>query len=132
MEITVINKQNKIKADLPGIKKTALSVLKKLKVDGELNIVITDNRKIRRLNREYRKKDYPTDVLSFSQDKINSFCLPRYKVVLGDIVISIEKAKINAKQYSLTLDEEVKALVRHGILHLCGFSHSRMKKLFFK
>ena len=132
MEITVIDKQKKIKTDLGRIKKIALSVLRKLKVDGELNIVISDNKTIRLLNRKYRKKDCPTDVLSFSQDKINSSCLPRCKVMLGDIIISIEKAKIQAKQYSKTLDQEIEALVKHGILHLCGFSHSKMKTLVLK
>jgi len=124
MEISILNRQKKIKINAEDVRKNALLILKKLKIDCELNILFTDNKSIQLLNRKYRRKNKPTDVLSFQQDRKKVKNKP---LVLGDIVISAEKARSQAKEYSMTLKEEIRALVRHGILHLCGFSHAKMK-----
>ena len=66
------------------------------------------------LNREYRGKDRPTDVLSFPMDD---------PVLLGDVVISIERAAEQAERYGFSEDEELARLLVHGTLHLLGFDH---------
>lgn len=82
--------------------------------DRELSILLTDNDEIRELNREYRGKDKPTDVLSFPMDD---------ECMLGDIVISIEKAVSQAGEFGVSFDEEMARLLVHGLLHLAGYDH---------
>jgi len=80
---------------------------------GEVSVSIVDNAEIRELNREYRKKDVPTDVLSFPMDGY----------VLGDIIISMEKAVEQAQEYGHSVERELGFLVAHGMLHLLGYDH---------
>lgn len=84
--------------------------------DRELSVLLTRNSEIRELNREYRGKDKPTDVLSFPMEDP---CL------LGDIVISTEKAACQAEEFGVTFDEEMARLLVHGLLHLAGYDHVR-------
>lgn len=70
---------------------------------------------IHKLNKTYRNVDNPTDVLSFEADDIEGD--------LGDIFICVEVAKQNSIKYNTSLDSELKLLVVHGILHLCGYDH---------
>ena len=77
-------------------------------------VVLCSDRAIRRLNRDYRRKDRPTDVLSFT------FGDPD---LLGEIYISLQRAKAQARMYGLTYDEELKRLLIHGLLHLMGYDH---------
>lgn len=97
-----------------ALKKVVKAVLRKAGPKRELTVVFTDDSDIQSLNKRYRDKDYPTDVLSFPDDD------PRY---LGDIVISLEKASLQAKEYGHTLNDEVAFLVCHGFLHLNGYDH---------
>ncbi len=75
---------------------------------------------IKNLNNQYRKKNYVTDVLSFSQmegiEKINT-------TFLGDIVICVEKAIEQSNELNHTLDSEINFLILHGVLHLVGYDH---------
>jgi len=88
---------------------------------GTINLVITDDTRIRKLNKKFRKKDKATDVLSFNIDD------PEDKdSVFGEIYISDETAKRQARQYGVTDREEYLRLVGHGLLHLFGYDH--MKK----
>ena len=88
--------------------------------DIELSIVLTDDETIRQLNKQWRNKDKPTDVLSFP---INEKPL-RYKyTVLGDVIISLPFAKRQAKEIGFTEKEELIRLLAHGILHLLGYDH---------
>lgn len=94
----------------------ALDLLHLKKV--ELSLYITTDQVIRELNREYRGKDKPTDVLSFPMgEKVGSFTL------LGDIVISWDTAKRQAKEYGHSTEEEIKRLALHGLVHLLGYDH---------
>lgn len=79
----------------------------------EVSILICDNEMIQTLNRNYREKDYPTDVLSFPAE-LDYF--------LGDIVISAQKAKEQAVE---SLEKEMEMLLAHGLLHLLGYDHER-------
>jgi probable rRNA maturation factor len=88
----------------------------------EISIVLTDDEQMQVLNREYRGKDRPTDILSFSQLEGEPFAGdPEGVVELGDIVISVEMAKRQAEQHGHSLQDEVDLLVAHGVLHLLGY-----------
>jgi probable rRNA maturation factor len=86
---------------------------------GTVNILITTNRELQALNRRFRGKSYPTDVLSFRpfSDLPVEFA--------GDIAISAEIAARNAKQLGHSCADEIKVLILHGLLHLAGFDHER-------
>jgi len=79
-----------------------------------LELLLTDNAEIQKLNKKYRKKDEPTDVLSFPLDDPN---------LLGQIVISVDRAKQQAIELNQPLSEELKFLFAHGLLHLLGHDH---------
>jgi probable rRNA maturation factor len=77
--------------------------------------LITSDREMRRLNREFRKQDYATDVLSFPSADSGTF--------LGDIAISFAKAKEQAAEHGHSVSQEVEILMLHGLLHLLGMDH---------
>jgi rRNA maturation RNase YbeY len=113
------------------VKATLEQVEKEIKAPdvNELNVVITDDKRIRVLNREFRKKDKATDVLSFPQltkaelaGKARGF-VGSY---LGDLVISSETTLRQAKEFGVSKREELLRLVVHGILHLCGYDHEKV------
>lgn len=92
----------------------------------DLSVTICGNQMIRTLNRNYRNKDKKTDVLSFPvhetlRDK-NAVDQIQF-LSLGDIFISLDVAKKQAKDYDATIEEEFARLLIHGFLHLCGFDH---------
>ena len=82
--------------------------------------LITGNYALRRLNREFLGKDYATDVLSFP-----AAGLAAPDATLGDIAISAERAGEQADEFGHSLDDEIKILMLHGVLHLLGFDHER-------
>jgi probable rRNA maturation factor len=87
-------------------------------LQGEVNILLTNNRELRALNSRFRKKDAPTDVLSFP-------AITTAEPLAGDVAISVTIAAQNAKQLGHVAAEEVKILVLHGMLHLAGYDHER-------
>jgi probable rRNA maturation factor len=89
----------------------------------EISVVFTDDRVIRGLNGTYRKKDMATDVLSFPQA-----AGPGEDRSLGDLVISVETAKRQAKEFGVTFRDEMARLTIHGILHLCGYDHENVPR----
>ncbi|ARI77026.1 rRNA maturation RNase YbeY [Halobacillus mangrovi] len=102
--------------DKEGVQKTA-----------EVSISFVDNKEIQEINRNYRQKDQPTDVISFAMQeegegemKILSEDMP---LMLGDIIISIDKAKEQAEDYGHSLERELGFLALHGFLHLLGYDH---------
>jgi rRNA maturation RNase YbeY len=93
--------------------------------NASLTLIITDDAYMRGINREFRGHDEPTDVISFS-NRENPFPeIDAGSEEIGDIYISIERADRQAGEYRVTLDEEVKRLIVHGILHLVGYDHER-------
>jgi probable rRNA maturation factor len=86
----------------------------------EINLVFTDDRRIRKLNAEYRHKDKATDVLSFTVESPSV-----HRGVFGEIYISCETAARQAKEYGGTLSEEYLRLTCHGLLHLFGYDHKK-------
>src|SRR5262249_33823739 len=85
-------------------------------------VLITGNSEIRSLNRQFRKKNKPTDVLSFPATIPPE---PKAKFLIGEIAISAEIALQNAIRLGHSPAQEVKILALHGILHLAGFDHER-------
>ncbi len=97
-----------------------------LKLSGiTLTLIMTDNEYIHTINKDFRKKDKSTDVISFAYRE-NAFpALPDTHENLGDVYISLEKAKEQSLEYKVSLREEVKRLMIHGILHLVGYDHEK-------
>ena len=89
----------------------------------DLTVVLVDNAYIRTLNRRWRNRNAPTDVLSFSMT-VGPDAAYNYGI-LGDVYISIEKAREQAREYGVTFEEEVARLVVHGVLHLAGYDHEK-------
>jgi probable rRNA maturation factor len=79
------------------------------------NCLVTSDGELQRLNREFRKKDYPTDVLSFPSAAGDGF--------LGEIAISVNRARAQAAEYQHQLSQEIEILMLHGVLHLLGMDH---------
>ena len=95
---------------------------------GSISLILADNQSIRRVNADYRKKDYPTDVITFPYDD-DGFPDPSAgnDRELCDIYLSLEKAKENAEGYGETLENEIKRLLVHGMLHALGYDHEISK-----
>lgn len=110
----IINKQRKVKLNETELEQFLSLIKKALVKDKDFCVVLVSDKKIKELNRKFRNKNYPTDVLSFSYDDPN---------FLGEVVISLETAQKQAKENGLSFETEVKQLVLHGVLHLCGYDH---------
>ena len=91
----------------------------------EISVTIVDNEEIRKINNKFRNIDRATDVLSFPLIDFDNEDLPNdgSKIYLGDIIISIERAKEQANEYGHSLDREVGFLTAHSMLHLLGYDH---------
>ncbi len=92
---------------------------------GELTVVITDDKRVQTLNRDYRGVDAPTDVLAFGEvdDRGAFVAAPDAMPYLGDIVISYPRAVEQAAEYAHPVDDELCTLLIHGVLHLLGYDH---------
>ena len=92
-------------------------------VKGVLNVIFVDDKYIRSLNKAYRKKDEPTDVLSFSLETPD---IQKTQLV-GEIYISVPTAKRQAKKHNHSLQDELNKLFVHGFLHIFGYDHNTDK-----
>lgn len=86
----------------------------------EITVFFADNDEMRRLNRQFRHKNHPTDVLSFPSETQNAG--PQ---IAGDIAISVDVARENAAKLGHSFESELKILILHGVLHLAGYDHER-------
>ncbi|SEH60509.1 probable rRNA maturation factor [Halobacillus karajensis] len=95
--------------------------------DAEVSVSFVDNKHIQEINRNYRQKDEPTDVISFAMQELGEDELnvldENMPLMLGDIVISVDKAKEQAEEYNHSLEREFGFLALHGFLHLLGYDH---------
>ena len=91
----------------------------------EVSVTIVDNEKKKKINNKFRNIDRATDVLSFPLIDFDNESLPDdgSKIYLGDIIISIERAKEQAKEYGHSIDREIGFLTAHSMLHLLGYDH---------
>jgi probable rRNA maturation factor len=94
-------------------------------LDVNLSVVLTDNRRLHKLNLDYLGVDAPTDVLSFPASESDPETGARY---IGDILISVPYATKSAKQAGNSLEAELQLLVVHGVLHLLGHDHAKPKE----
>lgn len=93
--------------------------------DAEVSVTLVDNARIREMNAEFREIDRETDVLSFPLGDENGFEVDpdTDAILLGDIVISLEKAQSQAEEYGHSFKREVAFLVTHSLFHLLGYDH---------
>ena len=110
------------------------AILETLKYEGhdkitEGSVTFTYNEKIHALNKQYRNVDRPTDVLSFPLLDLDGdgdeFMPPELETMLGDIVISLEKAREQSEEYGHSFEREVAFLTVHSMLHLLGYDHEK-------
>ena len=100
--------------------------LERFKKPAEISVFFTDNLLIKKLNFKYKNKNYATDVLSFSTKSFGKYFEYEGIVVLGDVVISVEKALTQFKVYnSFCLEQEILRLTIHSMLHLLGYDHEK-------
>ena len=122
--ITIESKYDFPDAALKRAAQLTLSHQKEL-LERNLSIVLTDNRRLRKLNREYLGIDAPTDVLSFPASESDPETGARY---LGDILISVPYARQSARKAGHPLEAELQLLVVHGVLHLLGHDHAKPRE----
>lgn len=105
--------------------------------EAEVNVIITDNQEIQAINKEHRQIDAPTDVLSFPlvdyetpadfdhvEEYVEDYFDPDTgELLLGDIVVSVDKVEEQAEKYGHSATRELAFLVAHSMLHLCGYDH---------
>ena len=125
--IDIINRQRKIKIDCRIIQEFAENLrLQVFETNGkDFTIAFVSDRKMKGLNRFFRGKDKTTDVLSFPNepDEFEFMSETPSDIFLGEIVISAEQAQRQAAENNLDFENEVKQLILHGVLHLCGYDH---------
>ena len=110
--------------ELETVEKVLYSAIEKEKLDNvSFNVIIVDNNYIHELNKTYRNIDRETDVITFALEDEDSVILPDQERILGDIYISIDKAKQQAEEYGHSLLRELSFLAVHGFYHLLGYDH---------
>jgi probable rRNA maturation factor len=132
IRVMIDNKQKAVK--IPTglrmlVRRCCNAVLRMEKFEGpaEISVIFVDNEQIHKLNMQYRKKDTDTDVLSFPMGENGVYDINHSTgaKILGDIVISMEKAVEQAKRYGHGLEREVGYLTAHSMLHLLGYDHEK-------
>ena len=120
--IEVINETNETKY-VDEITEVLYKGLDIMKVENAyMSVVIVDNKKIHEINKTYRNVDRPTDVISFAFED-NEGITPNNMRILGEIYLSVEKAKEQAKEFGHSEKREICYLSIHGLLHLLGYNH---------
>ncbi|HET7293913.1 MAG TPA: rRNA maturation RNase YbeY [Vicinamibacteria bacterium] len=115
LSVVLLNRQRGSRVDAARLRRVLVGAARALRVRGELALVLTSDRSIRRLNGRYRGKDAATDVLAFPGEG--------GELGLGDVVISVESAARNARGLGRTLLQELDVLALHGFLHALGHDH---------
>ena len=133
MATEVVNRQRRVRVDRGWIAQLADQALEAAgRPDAAITVAFVRDAVIRRLNRDYRGKDFPTDVLSFPADAAATPVAAVAQSVemeagsgeyLGDVIISADTAISQANSSRYSFEREVSELVIHGVLHLCGYDH---------
>jgi probable rRNA maturation factor len=120
----ILNRQKKVSLNLGAMREFARRLRRALSRNADFNVCFVDDAAIARLNAAYRRKLRPTDVLSFPWKAAGGRAEPReFHGFLGDIVISAETARRNARVEGHSTRREVEWLILHGALHLVGYDH---------
>ena len=122
MPLTVVNLQRKVTLEMKPLRDFAESLLSQVEEVNthEFSVAFVSDRRMEELNGFFRGKESTTDVLSFPYEP-DEFAPDQDN--LGDIVISAEQALKQAVENGLSLDGEIKQLILHGLLHICGYDH---------
>ena len=130
IRVIITNAQKKVRVPTGLrmlIRRSCIAVLRNENFEGpaEISVTFVDNEEIRKLNAQYRDKDIETDVLSFPMGADGEYDtnLDTGAKILGDVVLSIEKAQEQAELYGHGLNREVGYLTVHSMLHLLGYDH---------
>lgn len=143
--VQVSNRQRRVKLDtkwfkstaaelfqavLDNVKKSPVAFIKKSQLrrfseSAILSVALVSNKEIQKLNKEWRGKDYATDVLSFPLEL--DFEVDGVPFEMGELIISVEKAKEQAEEYGHSFEREMSFLFVHGCLHILGFDHITAK-----
>jgi probable rRNA maturation factor len=117
LSVVLLNRQRRLRVSPARLRRVLGGAAEALHVRGEVSLVLAGDGLLRRLNRDYRGKDRPTDVLSFPGGGGGG------EEGLGDVVISVETAERNARALGRTLPQELDVLALHGFLHVLGYDH---------
>ena len=120
--VEIINRQRKRRVNAGRWREFTARAVSAIGIDGsDATVVFASDAALKKLNRQFRGKNYATDVLSFPThaEKFEK----KNERSLGEIVISVDRAAIQAKENGLTLTNEVQQLILHGLLHLAGYDH---------
>ncbi len=110
--------------ELETVEKVLYSAIEKEKLENvSFNLIIVDNKYIHELNKTYRNIDRETDVITFALEDEDSLVVASDERILGDIYISIDRAKSQAEEYGHSLLRELSFLAVHGFYHLLGYDH---------
>ena len=110
--------------ELETVEKVLHSAIEKEKLENvTFNLIIVDNEYIHELNKNYRGIDRETDVITFALEDEDTLVMPDDQRILGDIYISIDRAKTQAVEYNHSLLRELSFLAVHGFYHLLGYDH---------
>ncbi|WP_366247180.1 rRNA maturation RNase YbeY [Terribacillus aidingensis] len=130
MHIDFHDKTNSVTADYVDLIDRLIQYAaeaEKITEEAEMSITFVDNAEIQVINRNYRQKDVPTDVISFAMQEEGEgeqqIIGEEIPIVYGDIIISVDKAKEQAEEYQHSVDRELGFLALHGFLHLLGYDH---------
>jgi len=125
MNITILDEtaelDERYKSELEQIL-ISLFKIQSIPKDSEICLTFIEDKEMRKLNKQWRNIDRTTDVLSFPQHDESG------EHILGDLVISLETARRHAQRFGITLHDEIKWLIVHGVLHLLGHDHKRKKE----
>lgn len=138
MDITIIDKTTSITNSQLDLVESIIEFAStqpelNLELDTEMSVTFVNNEEIHQINKEYREKDAPTDVISFALEdegidelpiEFSDMDIPRN---IGDIIVSVEKIMEQANEYSHSFERELGFLVIHGFLHLNGYDHMNEK-----
>ncbi len=134
MELDLYDETNQITTEQKKMVNSLLEFAGKhleLPVDTEMSVTFVDNENIQKINKTYRGKDQPTDVISFAiEDEVEDELMINFDGLdepmprnIGDIIISVDKTASQAKEYDHPFDRELGFLALHGFLHLNGYDH---------
>ena len=123
-KIEIFNQVGEEIPELETVEKVLYSAIEKEGLEGiNFNLIIVDNPYIHELNKTYRNIDRETDVITFALEDDETVVLPEDVRVLGDIYISIDKARAQAEEYGHSFLREICFLAVHGFYHLLGYDH---------
>jgi probable rRNA maturation factor len=126
MSISIQNRQKMFTLDVGRLRRSLKRLLKELGCNNcDINLLLVDDVQILEINRNYLKKDHPTNVISFAMTEGAFGDL--HPEILGDIILSVETASRDALTGHLDLMDEVEFLLIHGLLHLLGFNHNKTR-----